>query len=157
MRSKPDKGHWLEEVVAGTLLKYFSRDITDMRVGLRWDWLGKKTADGVFRTDMDIIVSWKGTYLGIEVKSGIKNDPNNLEKIRGSIMAETREGLGRFAVPVLIRGNFSADPTEALQYSEKSIAWEPLEIGLNCLQQDLSDKIKLLIDRAIAQKRTTSR
>lgn len=143
-------GHWLEEPVAGAFLAAGGNRIKDIRAGVRWDWLHKKERNDFFRTDIDVLLNWKGVYIGISCKLGGSNK-KKLEDARAEIMAEARAGLGRFALPVLVRGGIKKKEAETM--AKKSIKeGGPLEIGLCVLNQP--GTLNTLVEEAINNLRT---
>jgi len=146
VKSLPDMGHWFEEVVAGAFLDAAGGDIADIRVGLRWGWLNAQPNDKFFRNDLDVVVLWKGHYIGVSCKIGVQEDA--LEKERADILAITRTGLGRFALPVIVRGGIKSKfaGTEA----KKTLRTEPMELGMSLLGEKRELNIlmvKLLLER----------
>ncbi len=151
----PRDGRWFEEVAAGALLYHFPKRIKDLRIGVRWAWLGSTDAGPHFRTDLDILLRWDNAYVGIECKLGAIKNPDILEDICNGVMAETRAGLGRFALPVLLRGSFPRDLQQAAQLTEASIEMEPLEISLAFLAKQRIARIGKWIDRALNKRQVT--
>lgn len=151
----PRDGRWFEEVAAGALLCQFPEKIKDMQVGVRWAWLERGDAGPHFRTDLDILLRWDHAYVGIECKLAVPNDPDRLEDICNGVMAETRAGLGRFALPVLLRGSFPRDLQRAAHITEASIEMEPLEISLAFLAKKRIARIGEWLDRALNKRQVT--
>jgi hypothetical protein len=141
-------------VAAGALLHRFRRQIKDMQVGVRWAWLGKEENSPHFRTDLDILLRWENAYLGIECKLAVPNDQAMLEDICATVMAETRVGLGRFALPILLRGSFPKDLKKTEAITQATIQMEPLEISLSYLSKMLIPKIANWIQQAFQARRT---
>jgi hypothetical protein len=150
----PKSGRWFEEVAAGALLHRFPRQIKDMRVGVRWAWLGQSENSRHFRTDLDILLRWENAYLGIECKLAVPNDQAMLEDICATVMAETRVGLGRFALPILLRGSFPKDLKQTEAITQATVKMEPLEISLSYLSKVLMSKIADWIQQALKARRT---
>ena len=94
---------------------------------------------------------WSGYYVCVSVKLGVKKkDGRPLELVRAEIMAEARAGLGRFALPVLVRGGIPHWQAETI--ARESIDKEPLEIGLCLLDQPAL--LRELIEKAMEARRT---
>lgn len=150
IKSLPHTGHWFEEVVAGAFLAAGGSEIEDVRVGLRWDWL-HKNPDGVqFRNDLDVVVLWKGHYIGISCKTG--SDDATLEMERPAVIAVTRTGLGRFALPVIARGGIK--PKGAQRKAEATLRTEPMELGMSLLSE--RNILSLLINKFFIERRTVA-
>lgn len=145
-----DLGRWLEELVAGAFLAAGGSKITDLRVGMRWDWLENFVPANVFRTDVDIVAQWKGQYIAISCKLGVKAE--ELEEWRAEIMAEGRAGLGRMALPVLVRGGIPHKKAERI--AGKSIQNGFLEIGLTLLNDHAL--LNHLVEQALEANQTLS-
>ena len=150
IKSLPHTGHWFEEAVAGAFLDAGGSEIEDMRVGLRWDWL-HKNPDGVhFRNDLDVVVLWKGHYIGISCKTG--SDDATLEMERPAVIAVTRTGLGRFALPAIVRSGVK--PKLAVKKAETSLKTEPMEVGMSLLSE--KSNLNLLINKHFIERRTVT-
>ena len=104
----------------------------------------------IFRTDIDIALLWKKHYVGISCKLAANEE--KLDEARSEIMAETRAGLGRFALPILVRGGINRGI--AVREAEKSLPREPMEIGL-CLLDD-PNTLSNLMEEALKAKQTTT-
>lgn len=158
IRSKPEGGFWLEPLIAAAFLSASSQRvpyrIDDMRVGLRPAVLYQTEDQDKFRADIDIALLWQGQYIGVSCKSFIdEGDIEELEATRSEIIAETRKTLGRFALPVLVRGGIP--PGIAKERAEESIELEPLEIALSLLKD--SEYLRNLIELALKAKKTTAK
>lgn len=147
VKSLPDMGHWFEEVVAGAFLNAGGRDIEDIRVGLRWGWLHAQQNSRHFRNDLDIVVLWKGHYIGVSCKIGVQEDA--LEKERTDVIAVTRTGLGRFALPVIVRGGIK--PKEASRVAEATLRTEPMELGMSLLSERTAMNV-LMVSLLVARR-----
>jgi len=156
VKAKPEGGFWIEEAVAGAFLMAGGKKIKDIRVGVKWPWLGQsqKKSD-IHRTEIDIVMIWKDHYICISCKTGIKKDNGEqiLFETTNEIMAEARAGFGRFAVPVIVRGGIMTG-------QEKKVADDSLkqdgilQIGLGLLNQ--SNTLNSLIEEAIQTYQTTA-
>lgn len=146
-----DPGKWLEEPVAAAFILAAGSEIKEMRLGVKWNWLNNKQVGNHFRTELDIILQWNGHFIGISCKrsGGLEED---LENYRNEIMAEARAGLGRFAIPILVRGNIPYK--QAMSVAKESLKDGPLEIGLCLLNQ--TDVLKRLVKMAMDKYHTLS-
>ena len=147
LKSKPDTGHWLEPIVAAAFLRAGRDKITDLAVGIKWDWPKKKKSES-FRTEIDVALVWEHQYLGISCKLGVEK--GYFQKVRNEIMAEARTNFGRFAVPVLVRGGIRA--THCVNIAQSSTKSELLQIPLPILDQ--SELIAGLVEKFLKNKRT---
>jgi hypothetical protein len=151
IKSPPgDVGLWFEEAVAGAFIAAGGEKISDLRVGVRWDWLNRGVPEKVFRTDVDIAMQWKGQFIAISCKLGTK--PDELDKWQTEIMAEARAGLGRFALPVLVRGGIP--DKDARDIAGDSIEKGFLEIGLTLLNDQ--GLLNRLVEQALEGNQTLS-
>jgi hypothetical protein len=149
IHGEPNTGQWLEEIVATAFLHAGGKNISDLRVGIKWPWNYKKSNDkDAFQTEIDIVMIWKENYVCISCKLALKI--KKLSKICSEIIAETRAGFGRFALPVLVRGGIPH--SSAKDHAESTMKNDPMEISLCLLNQP--DKLINLLDKALAQKRT---
>lgn len=134
--SHPNSGCWLEEPVGWAFLNAGGSNISDIRVGMRWRWLGKKYNE--FRTEIDIALAWGSDYICISCKQNL--DRRKLEDDRNEILAEARSNFGRFTLPVLVGGSVPRKSTGDIV--------DPLEISLGLLDKpgELEKQIKNALD-----------
>ncbi len=148
IHSPPNSGQWLEEPVAAAFMAAGGKNITDARISIKWPWTGDSGSESFARTELDVILIWKSSYLVVSCKSS--PPPEKLKRDRTEIMAEAREGFGRFAIPVIVRAGIKKSKAE--QIARDSIYREPLEIGMCLLNQ--SGLLGDLIDEYLSKKQT---
>jgi hypothetical protein len=95
-------------------------------------------------------MQWKGQFIAISCKLGTK--PDELDKWQTEIMAEARAGLGRFALPVLVRGGIP--DKDARDIAGDSIEKGFLEIGLTLLNDQ--GLLNRLVEQALEGNQTLS-
>lgn len=142
-------GYWLEPLVAVAFLNAStSREpyvLEDLVTGLRlYQTKGKIKTPLV---EIDVILYWQQQHIAVSCKSGKIEETDRQE-----IITEARRTLGRFALPVLVRGGIPH--ARAKEVAEASIHREPLEIGLSLLKD--AGYLRDLIERALQAKRTTA-
>lgn len=147
------KGIWLEEIIAGAFKNAEGKTsrIDDMIIGIKWDWLDKRTHKHQ-RTELDVIIMWQGHYICVSCKYGMENiEERVLNRWCADIIAEARACFGRFAIPILVRGGIperDLDKTIKLSLEE----WGILDIGLGLLSKQ--EKIRNLVEEAIKKSST---
>jgi len=146
IKGVPDTGHWLEEAIASSFLQAGGNNVKDLRVGIKWPWVHQKEFSHHFRTEIDIVMIWKQSYICISCKMAAGK--KFLDEVRSEIIAETRAGFGRFALPILVRGGIPKKISEL--HAIETIEAEPMEISL-CLLNN-TGAIHKLIERALSQK-----
>ncbi len=148
------KGHWLEEVVAVAFLQAGEKQISDMRVSVKWKWLGHKRTgwkNDMPRDEIDVILVWQGQYIAVECKNFL-TESDDINAVKAEMIARTKKCLGCFALPVLVRGGIP--PNDATRIADESVESQPLEIGLSLLNQP--NTLKTLIEKALKENRTIS-
>ncbi|MBN1830352.1 MAG: hypothetical protein JW884_14570 [Deltaproteobacteria bacterium] len=147
-------GTWLEEPIAAAFIAARGRNqqVLDLCMGPRWAW--QRTQNGEFKTEIDIVLLWQGHYICISCKRGGDHyTPEELEAIRSEIVTEAKANLGRFAVPVLVRGGIPV--TDLMNEANESVEeGRPLEIGLGLLDQ--RETLRKLVEAAIASNKTVA-
>ena len=139
---------WFEQLVAGYLVKIFkNRKNFDLRWSLEWPNIAKRNLK---RTEIDIVMSYDNCFLGISCKLGVKKAKPDIEAAKSEIMSEAKENLGRFAIPLLVRGDIFPYH-HAKQLAQDSIYSEPLELGV-CLFNNEKYCIDI-INRYIIERR----
>lgn len=100
-----DDGFWLEEVTAYGLWKAGQGRNLDLLMNVSWSWkVDGASKKGKFRSELDAALNWNGAFLGVSCKQGYqaRTAAEQYAKARDDVIAVTRTGLGRFALPVLI-------------------------------------------------------
>ena len=93
-------GYWLEPLVAYAFIRHHSKLINEVLIGVEWDWLDvKPTRNSSFRTEIDVILLWRGKPIAISCKTSLKKGRFTA---REEITAVARTGLGHFCLPVLV-------------------------------------------------------
>lgn len=157
LRGRPDKWHWLEEIVAGAFLAEGGSKIREMAVGIEWSWLHPENR-GDPRAEIDIAMRWEDHYVCVSVKKSGRYGADPTAQSSPvlqhglSIMAETRVGFGRFALPVLTRGGISKEHAEGI--ANASLDLEPLELGLSLMVYPRRRNLVSYVERAFRQRRS---
>lgn len=141
----PHQGNWLEEVVAGAFIKAGGEKVIDACVSFIWNWSNRtflgNSAQRI-KSEMDAILLWDCNYIGVSCKLGISQQYQ--EAAIDEIIDETREKLGRFAVPIIVSGHFEHEPEKAKEIlSRSAMDGVALEVSLCLLDQFdlLRDKV----------------
>ncbi|WP_028575711.1 hypothetical protein [Desulfonatronovibrio hydrogenovorans] len=103
-KSKHD-GFWLEPVVAYGFLRAGKEKICDMMLNVAWSWDVVEGKNDHFHGELDIVINWEGTFLGVSCKQGYSGheDPvSAYEQAKTDVIGVSKFGLGRFAVPILV-------------------------------------------------------
>lgn len=140
---------WFEHLIAGYLVKIFqNRKNFDLQWGVEWPQLQKRE---LTRTEIDIIMSFDHYFLGISCKLGVKKTKPEIDSVRAEIITEAKENIGRFAIPVLVRGDIQ--PSQAKKIAQESLESEPLEIGA-CLLKN-TEYLHSIINQYISIRKET--
>ncbi len=140
-------GFWFEEFAAYIIMKTLQTSVWQ-QVRTDWSW-NKEKADDIFKTDIDIVVSYSSIRFVIDCKTGIEG----LNSIFESKILEFKKNIaavseifGKFAIPMLCYFDNFEDDYSICQ--ETGVVLFGIKILLN------PDKLKNMFDEVLLSKST---
>ena len=96
---KKPAGAWFEELVAGLAVASGAEEVW---LNVKWAWSGARSGPRVFRDEIDVLVRRGGNMFVISCKL-LPPSGFSLARDASETEAVTRDGVGRLAIPVLVR------------------------------------------------------
>jgi hypothetical protein len=132
-------GYWFECLVGAAFL---DAGADEVRVGVKWQW--PKRAEP--RAEADVLVRWEYWFLAVSCKVGRVQLGQALREIE----ALASSGVGRFAIPILVKPRTDPQAIEQSLQAKKGAVLLDLQIIAD------RERLKETIERIIRVRRTTS-